>query len=323
LITVKEIAQICGCSVATVNRALYDKSDISPATKARIKAIAEENGYRPHLLARSLAKGRTNIIGFTVLDIENPFFTQFVGILNEKLRNTGYFLYLGIMDGTPQSEHDELEQLAGFKVDGIIHFPVNVGEEYKAFLKRLHIPLVHVCNWLDDEFPFVGVEERKSIVEAVNHIKSSGYERLIYVSPPLRYRGQRTLYTLEERLKGAEESATPMALHVIESKEYIEETVNVVTSSKERICVLCSSDVFALEIMTALRSKGKIPPQDYGLMGYDNISILRHISPRLTTIAYPIESLATTALDMLFALIDGKPGDKRFLKAKMITGETV
>ena len=254
MITTKKIASLCGCSIATVNRALNDRPDINPDTKKRIKKIAREYGYRPHFMARSLATGRTNTIGLIVLDIQNPFFGQLIDFLHKALQLKNYSLHLEIMDGTPESEYRALEQLAYMKVDGIIHFPMNVGDSYKIYLKQLHIPLIHVCNWLDDDFPFVGVEEKDAIVQAVELIKKEDYEKLIYVSPPLRYRGSRNLYTLEERLNGAVQASEGMELHVLGDKDYIQDTIEIIRNTKKKTCVLCSNDIFALDIMTALRT---------------------------------------------------------------------
>jgi DNA-binding LacI/PurR family transcriptional regulator len=323
MITIKELARLCECSVATVNRALNDKPDVNKATKLRVKKLAEELGYRPHLMARSLATGRTNIIGLIVLDIQNPFFGQLINILNKDLLLKGYSLHLGIMDGTPASEYHALEQMAGMKVDGIIHFPMNIGSKYKQFLNRLHIPLVHLCNFLDDDFPFVGVEEKLATIEAVETIKAKGYEKLIYVSPPLRYRGSRNLYTIEERLKGVEESSSGLETEYVTEKEFIQATYKILKNQSKKTCVLCSNDIFALDIMTNFRNNGLNSPANYGLMGFDNISFLRHITPRLSTIAYPVESLAMKSMEVLLDLIEEKPSRRIMMKAHLIDGETI
>jgi LacI family transcriptional regulator len=324
MITVKELAKLCDCSVATVNRALNDRPDINNKTKERIKQVAKDHGYRPHFIARSLATGNTNIIGLIVLDIKNPFFEHIIDYLNQRLLERGYSLHLGIMDGSPESEYRVFEQLAYMKVDGIIHVPLNVGDAYKTYLKKLHIPLVHLCNWYDDEFPFVGVEEAQIITEAVEHIQQAGYTELIYVSPPLRYKGSRNLYTLEERLKGVQSSIGDMKLHVLDTKDYLQKSIELVSQSHERSCFLCSSDIFALDIMTQMRSLDMTPPKDYGIIGFDNITFLKHISPRLTTIAYPVEELIDHALEELLLMIQGKQCiSKHILKAHVIPGETI
>lgn len=323
MITIKEIARLSGCSVATVNRALHDRPDISPKTKERIKAIAKENGYRPHIMARSLVKGRTNIIGLIVLDIQNPFFSQLIALLNRDLLQKGYSLHLGIMDGSPGSEYQMLEQLACMKVDGIIHFPLNTGDQYKTYLKQLHIPLVHLCNWLDDDFPFVGVNEEQAMIDAVECIRDKGYEEIIYISPPLRYRGDRNLYTLEERLKGVEKAAGDMNLHVIMEKDFSDKTISLIRKSKKRPCILCSSDIFALDVIPVLREEDLLAPRDYGIMGFDNISTLRYITPRLSTMAYPMEELARQTLAMLLDQIEGAAQKRITLDACIVKGETL
>jgi DNA-binding LacI/PurR family transcriptional regulator len=227
------------------------------------------------------------------------------------------------MDGTPESEFQALEQMAGMKVDGIIHLPINIGPDYKQYLHRLHIPLVHLCNNLDDEFPFVGVDEKQAMIEAVEAIERRGYKKLIYVSPPLRYKGNRNLYTIEERLKGVEVASKNLDTEYVIEKEFLAPASEILKRQSERTCILCSNDIFALDIMTDFRSRGLKPQRDYGLMGFDNISFLRHISPQLTTISYPVETLARKAMDLLIDLIDGKTAERVVLDAHMIEGETL
>lgn len=323
MITIKEIARICGCSIATVSRALHERPDVRPETKAKIQRVARENGYRPHRLAKSLVKGYTNIIGLVVLDIQNPFFVQLVKLLHEALLKKAYSLHLGIMDGTPESEYRVLEDLAGMKVDGIIHFPLNMGTSYIAYLKQLRIPLIHMCNRLDDEFPFVGVDEQDAMVQAVEHIRDVGYEYIIYVSPPLRFRGSRNLYTLEERLKSVRKAAGDMKVQVIHSAAYVQDCRRMIQESSIKCCVVCSSDIFALDIMTSLRTAGIQPPGDYGLMGFDNISILRHVHPRLTTMAYPLPELAHKAMNEMLRMLDGETKSEYIMRARLIRGDTI
>ena len=89
-VTINDIARICGVSRTTVIRALNDTGRISDATKARIRQTAQENGYRPDLLARGLAMSRTYTIGVVVLNVMNQHFAQIVNAVEERSRNNGY-----------------------------------------------------------------------------------------------------------------------------------------------------------------------------------------------------------------------------------------
>ena len=93
-ITSKEIAEICGVSRATVDRALNGKDRISPKTKEKILAVAKQMGYRKDLLARSLVKGKTMCIGVLVFDIRNYYFSQLVNTIELESRKNDYFLYI-------------------------------------------------------------------------------------------------------------------------------------------------------------------------------------------------------------------------------------
>ena len=126
MITTKEIAKICSVSVATVNRALHDRPDINPKTKETILKIAAEHGYRPHLMARSLAKGKSMLIGVAIFDIRNPFFPQLINTIQTELKKLGLFIHLGITKNSIHEEIECLDMMAGMKVDGIIVLPYSV-----------------------------------------------------------------------------------------------------------------------------------------------------------------------------------------------------
>lgn len=307
-ITTKEIAVLCGVSIGTVDRALHHRSGIHPHTKEKILKAAQEHGYRPHLLARSLKQGRTMTIGVVVFDLANQFFAQLVEVIEECAREAGYFVYLTITEGNPQEELEYLASLASLNVDGIIIDPINDGTKFAQYLKSLHVPLVTIGNKVSKAFPFIGVKDRQALKDAVSYIAAKGYQRIIYVSPPLSYKGQENIYSVEERLKGYQEGLQAIFVAqlplVIGEKTYLQRLA-AMNLTETKTAIVCSSDIYALEILNYLRETGLHVPADVGLMGFDNIQVLRYVTPALTTVAYPIQAMGRKAVACLLAQING------------------
>lgn len=127
-ITTEDIARICGVSRGTVDRALNNRPGISPKTKEKVLKVAKELGYRPNMIACSLAKGHTMSIGVVVFDLNNEFFAQLLNSIEIRARELGYFTYLVLTQKDPKVEKECLSHLVDRNVDGIILFSINKGD---------------------------------------------------------------------------------------------------------------------------------------------------------------------------------------------------
>ena len=306
-ITTKDIARICGVSRGTVDRALHNRPGINPETKEKILKIAKELGYRPNMVARSLVKGQTMSIGVVVFDLYNRFFAQLLNSIEQRAQEQGYFTYVTLTNKDPQIERECLSNLVERNVDGIILFSVCKGKKYEEFLRSLKKPIITVGNIISSQWPFVGINYRKGIKDAVESIVRRGYERVIYVSTPLDKKKVVNMYALEERCAGYLEACGDFNIShnamVIQQKNYLSELDKVLFKNKERTAILCSGDIYALEILLHLKRKSIKVPEDVGLMGFDDIDILKYVTPAVSTVSYSIEAIGCYAVDYLIRSI--------------------
>lgn len=311
-ITTDDIARICGVSRGTVDRALNNRPGISPVTKQKILEVAKQLNYRPNMVARSLVKGKSMSIGVVVFDLYNEFFAQLLNTIELTARKLGYFTYLVLTQKNPKVEKECLSFLVDRNVDGIILLSINKGADFDEFLAHLNKPIVSILNFISNRFPFIGVNDNQCIQDAVNHALKKGYKNLIYVSPPLAQDTKHNMYTLEQRLKGFIEGCEKNKLDrsnytIINSYDYDKMLNTIITniSPTNKTAILCSSDIYALEILRSLESQGIRIPDEIGLMGFDNINTLKYVKPGLTTIAYPIDDIAVDAVNTLIKIING------------------
>jgi LacI family transcriptional regulator len=281
-VTMQQVADLCGVSIGTAARALNDRPGINKRTKEKILRVSRELGYRPHLLARSLRIGRTMTIGIVVYDLDNRFFAQLVNALETTAKESGYFIYLTLSNHDLEQERACLEHLAGLNVDGVLMVPMNKGTEF--------------------------IQDRAAIHRAVDAAAQRGYKRIIYVSPPLSYKGRENIYEVEERLEGFREGARKHGIEtaVIKEKAFREPLLATSASADTRTAIMCSSDIYALEALSYLRAAGFRVPEDRGLIGFDDIDLLRYVTPALTTISYPIPQVALEAFALLKRLMAGE-----------------
>lgn len=327
-ITTKDLARICGVSRTTIHRALTDTGRINPQTRELILTTAKENGYRPDLLARGLVKGQTFYIGVVVLDVNNRYFSQMLSAIEAQARKQGYFVNITLHEKNKEMEREQLERLADYHVDGIILSSVNQGEAYREFLQSLDTPVVSIGNRIADGIPFVGIREREAAREAVRRILQAGYERIVFVCPPLADRGKENIYVHEERNAGFLEAvrAEPRVEYaVIDSEQdYLQRAYEEYVSTKRRTAFFCTADMYALELKKYFEGKNLKTPQDYGLHGFDNIDVLRYVSPRIATIYNSVEEVAREAVSLLFDLINESAAEQeRILGFTAVEGETL
>lgn len=332
-ITAKELAEMCGVSRMTVHRALTDTGRINPQTKELIQTKAKECGYRPDLLARGLVKGQTFYIGVVVLDVNNRYFSQMLSAISTEARKRGYFVNITLHEENKEMEKEQLERLVDYHVDGIILSSVNQGKAYRDFLRSLDTPIVTIGNKISDGIPFVSIKEKEAAGEAAETILKKGYEKIVFVCPPLEQTEGNT-YVHRQRLEGFTEAVerwkhtgkkTVESLVIGVREGFVDRTFEELQISEKRTAFFCSGDVFALDIMKYMTGKGKKAGVDYGIVGFDGIDILDYVTPRLYTIYNPVEPVAKEAVKLLFRLMNGEAaGDETvILDCKMMAGDTL
>lgn len=307
-ITVNEIAEKCGVSRTTVLRALNEQGSVRKATKDKILAVAKEYNYRPNLLARSLNHGRTMTLGVVTINVENMYFVQSLNIINKEADKKGYFTNIVVCDENLEWERKLIQGLADRQTEGLLISPINKGADFEAFLGSLHIPVVCIGNRVSDAITTVQVNEMQATIDAVELIASKQYQRIVFICPPLAIGSEQNIYVHEQRLCGFQTAVRAhegIQTDVIGDADYLTKVDEILRDSPdEKTAFLCSGDAYALDVMRWGSQNGYAIPRDFGLMGFDNISVLDYILPRLTTVSTNLEGVAKTAVAELLQQIE-------------------
>ncbi|MBO1512523.1 LacI family DNA-binding transcriptional regulator [Metabacillus bambusae] len=327
-VTIKDIANICGVSLGTVDRALNNRKGISEKTRKKILQVAEEMNYKPDFTARSLVMGKTMTIGVVLFDLYNRSFAQVLNAIELKARELGYFVYITLTDKNPENELQCIDYLVNRKVDGIILFSVNKGQFFDSYLRKFNIPIISIFNYISDEWEYVGIQEREAMKEAINYTTSKNYKNFIYICPPLAYSGKSNIYTQEERLNGFLEALAENNINttpkIIKTSEYLRSLEGTTFNESEKTAIICSCDLYALEVMNFLKAKGYDIPGKVGVMGFDDIDMLQYVTPSLTTVKYPIVEIGIKAVESLVHKIDnGHYLSTPLLEYEIIKGESI
>ena len=306
-ITTKKLAELCGVSLGTIDRALNNRPGIRESTRERVLAAAAEYGYKPNHIGRSLQSGRTMDIGVVVHDLDNRFFSQLVNAIQQDAWERGYFIQLAVTLRDPQREKAVLEHMIERNVDGILLFPAGKEEELGQYLSSLPLPVVAIGNALFPEgcCSLVGLDDRTLIDQATQAAIQRGYTRLGFVAPYLKTSQHLNNFEAEERLNGFLAAAQKAGVDsfVLDDWDYLQQ-LEQVPWKKAQTALICTSDIFALEVVNQLHQLGLSIPQDVGVMGFDDIDILRYASTALTTVRYPVGEIGRMAVRRLLQEMD-------------------
>jgi LacI family transcriptional regulator len=322
-ITIKNIADACNVSRGTVDRALNDRGNIKPETKRLVLETAKKLGYKPNYIARSLVKGKTNTIGIIVFNLYNEFFSSLINHMEVNARKKNYYINLALTHYSKDIERKCVENMIKRQVDGLILCSVHNELTYSKWLQDFNIPIITLANKVSDSIPYISINDHLAMNEATKYITYKGYERIIYISPPLSNKKVLNIYSLEKRFEGFNEVKTKQQSIIIDSNDYLD-ILNTINITEYKTAILCSSDIYALEVLNYLKVKKINIPDQVGVMGFDNINMLKYVEPSLTTVSYSTEQIAISSINSIISYINNniKP-DNQVIPYKIIEGQSL
>lgn len=307
--TKKELAKACGVSRMTLDRVLNDQPGVSIQKREEIKTFIKKHGYRKNALAQSLNHGSSKSFGLIVFDLNNSFYAQLINAFQTTAQESDFVSYIMLSNKDPKCEIQLIEALLERQVDGILLNSAVSDSGYGSYLQSQKVPILSVMNRIDSQVPFLGFDERSSMKELMNHAIQSGYRRFYYVCPPLARAKSINMDSLLCRKQGYDEviKENPMVQSLtISSDDYVARLKDIDYSASHRPCIICTSDVYAVEIHKTLHENGLRTPKDYALAGYDNIPLIHSFFPKITTVSLNINQLGAMAARLLVSSSKGE-----------------
>lgn len=302
--TIRDVAARAGVSTATVSRSLRGHTNVSPATREAVATAARELHYRPSGVARSLKLRSTRIIGLIVTDIENPYFPQIVRAVEDAAREWGYSVLLADGRRDPEREIESLEVLAEREVDGLIIASTALTRRHTDRIKELRCPIVIVNS--ESTVPGVPAIMSDNVAGgrlAAEHLLSLGHHVLAFAALPGIDAG-----AIGERVAGvraalADAGRDAGSLTVISGETGVDDGDAAVglalALAPSTTAFICANDLTAIGAIRGLRARGRSVPGDVSVVGFDDIDIVPHLDPPLTTVRQATFEMGEWALASL------------------------
>ena len=326
-VSITDIAAAAGVSPSTVSRALQDHPRISPARRQAIQALAQQMGYRPSQVARSLVTGRTRTLGVVITDVTDPFVAEVMKGAELASRESGYTLLFASSDRDPDREIEALRLLLDRQVDGMIVISGRAGSRYAELRSAGEAgiadwPLVLVNN--DHTGPGIYSVRMDNVAgahEAVSHLRRLGHRG----SRSCRVRQAAAAAPNVSQGIGRASPPTawvPLGEIVVAGAGLLEDGPRALEAllgqADPPTAVLCYNDLAAIGLLAAAARAGLRVPDDLAVIGYDNIPLSAFCVPALTTVDQPKEQMGRTAVTMCLQALAGEQVRNVVLKGRLI-----
>ncbi|TRW96605.1 LacI family transcriptional regulator [Paracoccus sp. M683] len=315
-VTLKDIAAEVGVHVSTVSRALDPvlSSTITPEVVSRIRATAEQLGYRPNRIAAGLRTNRTMTVGVMIPDITNVIFPPILRGIEGVLEPLGYATIIVNTDSEAERENRLLNVLRDRGVDGIVHAAVLLSDPCIAHVAEDGLPVITLNRRIENSrIPYIINDEEAGIRGMLQHLMDLGHRQIAHLAGP------QELSTGQLRLAAFHKVAAELGLdrdelQIAEARRFDEAegshcAQQLLRGGRPFTAILGANDRLALGAIEGLRAHGISCPEDVSVTGFNDMCFLDLIRPRLTTVRIQKYDAGRTAAQLLLKLMASGGGD--------------
>jgi DNA-binding LacI/PurR family transcriptional regulator len=309
--TIDELARLSGVSRATVSRVINGGS-VSDKTRRRVEHVLEETGYRPNLAARTLASGRSGVVGVVMhidphLLFRDPYFGQLLQGMSDELVDLAAGMMLWLGNRTKEETLDKI--LSAGLVDGVIVTAHYREDPLVDGLLASHLPTVLVGHRRHDRAAsYVDVDNVHAADVITSHLVQIGRTRVGHIT------GTRGTVAAEDRIIGyrraMDRAGLPTGELIVDGDFNTPGGVTGAELLLDRHCdaIFCANDATAVGALETIRSRGLVVPDDVALAGFDDLDFAAQMNPPLTTIRQSVRQQGAEAARTLFQLLGDRDG---------------
>ena len=318
-LTIQEVAEKAGVSIATVSRIINNKGSVKKQTRDHVIEIMEQTNYHPRSVS-ALADVRSHNILVCVPDFCNPFNSPVIDGIQKAAHNNNYdVLFLQSKDYYTQPS-DFTEVLKETSVAGIIILSSVTTSDEKFFNKlSFKCPIV-MCSEYDESYgiSYVSINDVKASKEAVEYLISTGCRKIGLMNSLRKFKYARHRERgYKQALNENELDYDDMWIAHISSVNYslsYAAALNILQQKNRPDAMFCCSDVYGIAVVNAAKTLGLYVPEDLSVIGFDNVDIAKMSDPPLTTVSQPAMDLGLQACDLLIEKIqDSNIPDKQII----------
>lgn len=305
-VTITDIARELNIAQSTVSRALNDHPAIKKETKAAVRALADKLDYQPNLLALSLLRKKSNVIGVVVPEITSHFFSAIITGIQDVVVDTQYNIMICLTNESYDEEAVIIKRLLKMQVDGVLVSPASGTQDFDHFrsLQKNDIPVVvfdRDCPGLEADK--VLVDDYAGAFQAVSYLVNSGCLKIAHLGGPLNL--STTKHRLQGYLDALEQASIPVQERYIAHVEGfshddgLEPAMALLQGPDRPDALFAMNDNIAISAMHVAQSLGLHVPEDISIIGFDDEPHSSFFRPALSTVWQPVYSLGMLSARIL------------------------
>lgn len=291
---IADVASLAGVSVATVSRTLSNPDSVKPATRERVQRAIDELNYFMDGSARALASGHGHTVGMVVPTLDNSIFALAVQGLQTTLAAHGYQLLIAAHEYNLETEARQVRALLEKRIDALVLVGTDHSDATWDLVRRSGTPLL--VAWATHEsYPSVAFDNRLIGQLAAEHLLALGHTQFGMISGYTRYNDR-----ARQRADGFIETLQRNNI-AFDKRNLIEQPfgfpggrtgwTRLMQLPVPPTAIFCGNDVLAMGCMFEAQKHGIQLPRDLSIVGCDNLPIVSHLPPGLTTVQLPTYEL--------------------------------
>ncbi len=314
-VTIVDVAKAAGVSYSTVSRVFSGYEFVNEDTREKVVEAANKLGYVVNLQARSLAGGRSNIIGLLAPGLDNGYITEIVSGIDQELAQHGLDLMLYTTHRYPGKEAFYVKTIANGLVDGLILLVPLITANYLQALPRQDFPYVLIDQTNNaPNSATVDATNWQGAYDATSYLIKLGHRRIGFIT------GHLELSSGTERLDGYRAALQHHRLPIEEQLTVVGDyqtgggylaAQRLLDLPERPTAIFASNDLEAIGAINAVRERGLSIPADLSIIGFDDIPQASLVYPRLTTVRQPLVQIGQVAVRLLLERIESTEKDAR------------
>lgn len=301
--TIYEVSELAGVSLATVSRVMNGSSNVSDKTRKKVEDAMNKLGYRPNSIAQSLASSRSNSVGVLIPELKGPFFGFLMAGVEKQLRAANKHVIFTAGHSEEETEKDGIEFLLSRNCDALILHVEAVSDEYLVEISKSKVPIVIINRFIDEIKDLcIYLDNKVGGYLAAKSVIDKGHTQIAYISGPSWKNDS------NDRLFGHKAALEDAGLEFDEELLYVGDFMqesgslgisDLVHRNKPFTALVCANDETACGAMAMARKLNMDLPNDLSIVGFDNILYASYLYPTLTTLNYPVFSMAKMAVNII------------------------
>jgi len=313
-VRLQDVAELAGVSMKTVSNVVRDYPHVSPRMRERVQRAIDELGYKPNMMGRRLATGKTGLIALAFADVGIPYFAELARVVSRSAERRGYRVLLEETDATLEGERALVASSEAGLVDGMLFQP-SVMSSAEIARHRSDLPMVLLGETAAPlTMDRVMIDNVRAAEEVTSRLIATGRRRIGFVG----HERAGLTETSRQRIAGYQQALETAGIAVdpgllipsaaISAVGAVDAVGAALDGGLKIDALVCRDDLAAIGALRALQERGTRVPEDVAVTGWDDISLSAVTFPSLTTVSPDLDTLADRALSLLIERMSGHDG---------------